>query len=114
MAAAKKRMSLTQFLREVKGLKKRWSQSSLAIGGDIRTRSSNWESTCPITVLCREKTGIRFINGYYCKAAQKLGLSPRLARSIMSAADNMHRGKRGRRIRRALLKATKLVEPKEK
>lgn len=80
-------MTIEQFLMELRSANKKWD---LHFGNDpiygrkiIRCQDGG----CPITTLCRHKTGKHFTNYYYQQAARELGLSVEDAEALVGAAD---------------------------
>ena len=63
---------------------------------------------CPITAVCQLLTGKRYNSGNFFDAARQLRLHYRTARMIADVTDGYTETTRRRRVRKQLLRATRL------
>lgn len=111
-------MTLETFLKE---LRKTTYKNSKLIGNwyakniyghrqTLRCRPEYSKEFCPITAVCYNQTGIFYEPYSYKSAADRIGLSIRMADNIANAADDIGMTRYIKGLRTRLLKAAKASE----
>ena len=107
-------MNAREFLKALSGLKdKGWEAKLVRSLHDplsiieLKKRGER-KSRCPITAVCASLSSARFARDNFELAADAIGLSRRLARIVVRAADDQLDSSRRRHMRKALLTALNL------